>query len=240
MGINAVVAYGGNIIKQAAPVLRPIAPIILNFLAILGAAFSTVLLVKFGRRVLLQAGTFVLTITLLLITVGFFIVHSAYIPGLVLIVVGLLSYMFTFGATLGSIIWLYIAEICEPSYTIIATVVTWIFAALIIVFFPILTSMLPDKNPSYLFLIFLIWTGLSFVVNHFVLIETKGKNGAQIQEEFRNLKLCGNSAAAEVAPADEKKDGDHSMHEIHQTDHGGHHDETSAAVIKVNSHNHSL
>lgn len=109
MGINAVVAYGGNIIKQAAPVLRPIAPIILNFLAILGAAFSTVLLVKFGRRALLQAGTFILTITLLLITVGFFILGEAYTAGLVLIVVGLLVYMFTFGATLGSIIWLYIA-----------------------------------------------------------------------------------------------------------------------------------
>lgn len=112
VGINAVVAYGGSIIKQAVPSLRPIAPFILNFLTFLGAFFSIFLLVRFGRRPILQAGTFVLTVTLIFITVGFFILDSAYTAGTVLIIIGLLVYMFTFGATLGSVIWLYIAEIC--------------------------------------------------------------------------------------------------------------------------------
>lgn len=143
VGINVVVAYGGNIVKQAVPDLKPIAPAILNFLTLLGAVLSIYLLVRFGRKTILQAGTFILTCSLLFITIGFFIIDAAFMPGTVLIMIGLLVYMFTFGATLGSVIWLYIAEICEPNYTILATVVTWIFASIVIIFFPILKTYMP-------------------------------------------------------------------------------------------------
>ena len=43
------------------------------------------------------------------------------------------------------------------------------------VLFPIIKKSLPDQNPDYLFLFFLLWTALSFIVNQIVLIETKGK-----------------------------------------------------------------
>lgn len=129
----------------------------------------------------MQAGTFVLTVMLTFITVGFFILDKAYTPATVLIIVGLIVYMFTFGATLGSVIWLYIAEICEPSYTILATAITWIFAVIVIVLFPILKKQMPNESPAFLFLFFLLWTALSFIVNHKVLIETKGKTEIQIQ-----------------------------------------------------------
>ena len=98
---------------------------------------------KLGRKTILQFGTFILTVTLLFITVGFFILDKSYTPATVLIILGLIVYMFTFGATLGSVIWLYIAEICEPSYTILATAITWIFAVIAIVFFPILKKQMP-------------------------------------------------------------------------------------------------
>lgn len=174
------------------PSLKPIAPIILNFETLLGAIFSIFLLVKLGRKTILQAGTFILTVSLIFITVGFFIIDIAYTPGTALILIGLVVYMFTFGATLGSVIWLYIAEICEPSYTIIATVITWIFAVIVIVLFPILKTQLPNQSPAILFLFFLLWTGLSFIVNHKVLIETKGKTEKQIHEEYSAMTLCGN------------------------------------------------
>jgi hypothetical protein len=99
--------------------------------------------------------------------------------------------MFTFGATLGSTIWLYTAEICEPSYIILATCITWVFASVVIVFFPILKKALPNESPVYLFLFFFIWTTISFVINHKVLIETKGKTEIQIQEEYKKMKICG-------------------------------------------------
>jgi hypothetical protein len=78
--------------------------------------------------------------------------------------------MFIFGAALGSIVWLYIAEIAEPSVVSVATTITWLFAAIVMVLFPIINEKLPDKNPCYLFLFFLIWTGVSLIINQFVLI----------------------------------------------------------------------
>jgi len=99
--------------------------------------------------------------------------------------------MFVFGATLGSTLWLYTAEICEPSYIILATAITWIFASIIIILFPILKNMVEKQSPVYLFLFFFIWTALSFIVNHKVLLETKGKTLHQIQEEYMKMKLFG-------------------------------------------------
>ena len=50
-----------------------------------------------------------------------------------------------------------------------------IFASVVIILFPILKNMIPNKSPVYLFLFFFIWTTLSFIVNHKVLLETKEK-----------------------------------------------------------------
>lgn len=181
VGINAVLAYGGAIVKKAIPGLRSIAPIVLTFETLLGAILATYLLAKLGRRTILQGGTFILALSTLFITIGFFIIDSAYNAGTALVLIGLIVFMFTFGATLGSTIWPYAAEICEPSYIILATAVTWVFASVVIVFFPILKNSLPNQSPLYLFLFFFIWTIISFVINHKVLIETKGKTESQIQ-----------------------------------------------------------
>lgn len=191
VGINAVLAYGGAIVKKAIPALRSIAPIVLTFETLLGAILSIYLLHKLGRKTILQGGTFILAASMLFITIGFFILAEANTAGTILILMGLAVFMFTFGATLGSTIWLYTAEICEPSYIILATVITWIFASVVIVFFPILKKALPDENPVYLFLFFFIWSTISFVVNQKVVIETKGKTEHQIQSEFKNLKIFG-------------------------------------------------
>lgn len=112
VGINAVLAYGGGIVKNAIPSLKAIAPIVLTFETLLGALLSIYLLAKLGRRTILQAGTFILAVSTLFITIGFFILHDAYTAGTVLILMGLIVFMFVFGATLGATIWLYTAEIC--------------------------------------------------------------------------------------------------------------------------------
>ena len=75
VGINAVLAYGGGIVKKAIPGLRAIAPIVLTFETLLGAILSIYLLSKLGRRTILQFGTFILAVSTLLITIGFFILE---------------------------------------------------------------------------------------------------------------------------------------------------------------------
>lgn len=109
VGINAVLAYGGSIVKKAVPDLKSIAPIVLTFLTLLGAIISIYLLAKIGRKTIIQCGTFILSVSMLLITIGFFILDSANSAGTGLILTGLFVFMFTFGATLGSTIWLYTA-----------------------------------------------------------------------------------------------------------------------------------
>jgi hypothetical protein len=175
VGINAVIAYGGTIIQKSNPSLRPVIPFILNYEAMLGAFVSIFLLAKFGRKTLIQIGVIGLMIALLLITIGFFIDKIDHAASTPLILTGLFSYMFIYGCTIGTIIWLYIAEIAEPSVISIATTITWIFAAVVMVLFPIIKKLLPDQNPDYLFLFFLLYTTFSLIVNQIALIETKGK-----------------------------------------------------------------
>lgn len=73
-----------------------------------------------------------------MITIGFFITKESPDASNALILIGLFSYMFIYGAALGSIVWLYIAEIAEPSVISVATTMTWVFAAIVMVLFPII------------------------------------------------------------------------------------------------------
>ena len=136
----------------------------------LGAVLSIFILARIGRKTMIQFGTFSLSVALLLITVGFFIQESSPTSTNGLILAGLFSYMFIYGISIGTIVWLYLAEIAEPSIISYATLVTWCGAAIVMVLFPIIKNILPGQNPSYLFLFFLVWTSISFVVNHFALI----------------------------------------------------------------------
>ena len=58
---------------------------------------------------MLQVGTVILTLSLLLITIGFFILDSAHEPGFILILIGLIVFTFTFGITYGAILWAYVS-----------------------------------------------------------------------------------------------------------------------------------
>ena len=56
----------------------------------------------------MQVGTVILTISLLLITIGFFILDSSHDPAFILILLGLILFTFTYGVTYGAIIWAYV------------------------------------------------------------------------------------------------------------------------------------
>ena len=57
----------------------------------------------------MQVGTVILIVSLLLITIGFFILDSAHDTAFILILVGLIVFTFTFGVTYGAIIWAYVS-----------------------------------------------------------------------------------------------------------------------------------
>lgn len=174
-GINAVIAYGGEIVGEGNPTIKLVLPILINMEQVVAAIFTSYLLTVVGRKVLLQVGSFMACVGCGVIAAGFFIKNS--LPGvsIVLIVFGLVLFMANFGFTLGPVVWVYLPEIVQPNVLPYATMVNWASAAIIMLLFPVIKETLPDKNPAMLFLFFAIWSTLSFFFNKKFVIETMNK-----------------------------------------------------------------
>lgn len=114
VGINCVVAYGVDIIAKFIPSLAKIIPVILNLEGVLASLVSSLLLMKFGRKIILQAGTFMSAVTLIMVSIGFMIQSTSTSTSSIFIITGLVIYMANFGLSLGPVMWLYIAETVEP------------------------------------------------------------------------------------------------------------------------------
>ncbi len=87
-GINAVIAYGGEIVSGNNATLKLVLPILINSELVFGAIFASYLLTVIGRKALLQIGSAMSCIGCGLIAAGFFI--TKIYPGIsiVLIVFG--------------------------------------------------------------------------------------------------------------------------------------------------------
>ena len=108
MGINSVVGYGSKIVGEVIPDYKNLIPVFLNSEQVIAALVTTYLLAKFGRKTILQIGTLVAGLSLVLIAVGFL---NQSFPDEVknsLIIIGLVIFMANFGLSLGPIVWLYI------------------------------------------------------------------------------------------------------------------------------------
>ena len=99
---------------------------------------SSSLLTKFGRKTILQGGVIGSVITNLIIAVGFFMNESNPNISVILILVGLFSFMANFGLSLGPIVWMYIPEIVLPNFLPYSTMINWGGSALSILLFPII------------------------------------------------------------------------------------------------------
>ena len=73
VGINVVIAYGPHVMEMVVPSLKAVIPIIINLLQVIAVAPTIVLLKKFGRKTILQAGTIICGSALGMISLGFFL-----------------------------------------------------------------------------------------------------------------------------------------------------------------------
>ena len=96
----------------------------------------------------------------------------------ILIVMSLFLYMTAFGLTVGTIVWLIIPELIEPRIIPYSTMANLIGGTIIIMLFPIASTLFGNK--AYLFGFFVIWGLTVLFVNHKYLIETKDKTRKQI------------------------------------------------------------
>jgi MFS family permease len=183
-GISAVSTYAAEIAEGNLTNFKSILPSIINFEQVVTTLISSFLLSKFGRKTILQYGTFGAGLTTFIIGIGFLIQYAYPNASVFLILNGLFLFMANFGLSIGPIVWIYIAEIVKPEILPYTTMMNWGSSAMILLLFPIIKKTLWNENPSLLFLVFSIWCSLSYLINRKYIIETMGKTEEEIRKEY--------------------------------------------------------
>lgn len=93
-----------------------------------------------------------------------------------IIFVFLILFNIGYGATLGPIVWLYVPEIIPAKIVPFITMLNWFSASICVIFTPIAIDV-NHNNADAVFFCFGGITLLFFVMNVFLLVETKNKTG---------------------------------------------------------------
>jgi MFS family permease len=128
-----------------------------------------------GRKSILLIGDFFCILTLLILTIlGY---EDLKEPSKYFI----LLFMFSFGISLGPVVWFYLPEILPEKGVSVAALANWLFCGIIGFGFPLVNKSIQIQG---CFLIFLICCVASFFFVLFFVKETKGKKSHEIEEMF--------------------------------------------------------
>lgn len=199
-GINIIIFFAGMIFQAAGSSMKPeIAVILIGITQIVIGVISLPLIEKAGRKSLLQISSLLCTLSLL--ALGYYFFKQARGDDLSAIgsmpVIAVISYMIGFSFGLGPIPWMISSEILPQEIKAvsigIATGLNWVLAFLVTKGFkPIMDTI----GAAYTYWLLSVCTALTFIFVTYVVVETKGKSLAQIQDE-----LAGNKPAP--VPQDE-------------------------------------
>lgn len=185
-GINAVLFYTTTIFETARINIEPgIASIVVVSSQIVGTAFSTILVDRFGRRLMLMISTVLMALSHISIGVYFMLKNSGtavdsfgWLP-----IVSLSVFEVAFGSGIGPVSYVLLGELFSPNAkTVIAPIgkaANMLFAAIVGLIFPFLAKGIGSAGTFFLF------AGFSLLALIFTVIfipETKGKSLAEIQE----------------------------------------------------------
>lgn len=190
-GINIIVVYSGSLSKSFFSSKTKEVPLLINLVRIMFSFVGVGLIRKFGRKTLVQAGTFAIFISHLCISLGFFVNQSKDQADQgwedVIILLSFVCILLAFMTTLGPIMWMYIAEIVQPNVIAPINVSHWTASWLMIALFPVIREAYGEESYPYVFLGCAALMGIALVVNHIFMVETKGKTELQIREEYESL-----------------------------------------------------
>uniref|UniRef100_A0A8D8S3C8 Facilitated trehalose transporter Tret1 n=1 Tax=Cacopsylla melanoneura TaxID=428564 RepID=A0A8D8S3C8_9HEMI len=192
-GINAVIFYSKGIFEGAGSTLDPtLCAIIVGVVQVLATGTSVVLVDKLGRRILLLISDFVMTISLGILGLYFYLKENlgqdvTDISTLPLLSVVAFIVMFSLG--FGPIPWMMVGELFSPdvkgSATGIAVGLNWSSAFIVTLSFSFLIKAFGSAVTFWIFAgICLIGTMFTFAI----VPETKGKSLPQIQRELAGNK----------------------------------------------------
>ena len=110
----------------------------------------------------------------------------------------LILYNIVYGATLEPVVWLYVPEIIPSRIVPFATMTNWFGCSICVLFTPIVIQ-LNGGNPYPVFLFFGLVTILLYIMNYFLMVETKGRtrsrlltvsgNNSDLSDEYHKLKI---------------------------------------------------
>ncbi|KAJ8505966.1 hypothetical protein OPV22_006852 [Ensete ventricosum] len=135
-GINGILFYASNIFKAAGLTNGNLATCGLGAIQVVATGVTTWLLDRAGRRILLIISTIGMTLSLLLVSVAFFLEgifseesHSYYVLS-ILSLVGLVAYVIAFSLGVGAIPWIIMSEILPVNIKSlagsVATLANWL------------------------------------------------------------------------------------------------------------------
>ncbi|CAL9159412.1 unnamed protein product [Musa hybrid cultivar] len=190
-GINGILFYASNIFKAAGLTNGNLATCGLGAIQVVATGVTTWLLDRAGRRILLIISTIGMTLSLLLVSVAFFLEgafseesHSYYVLS-ILSLVGLVAYVIAFSLGVGAIPWIIMSEILPVNIKSlagsVATLANWLTSFVI----TMTANLLLNWSTGGTFTIYTVVSALTVL---FVIIwvpETKGRTLEEIQWSFR-------------------------------------------------------
>ena len=91
--------------------------------------------------------------------------------------------MMIYGVSIGPSVWMYVPEIIPAKVVPLATMTNWFGCAICVIFTPYAVGA-NDGNPFPVFFFFGAITILFFIINVFLMVETKGRTTQQIAKIF--------------------------------------------------------
>lgn len=168
-----IVTEIGIIIAQFDKDLSLYSPLLTNVVQFVATACSIFVLARFGRRPIILLGN--LGVALCSLAVGFFFL-GIYINGNEDLIYGAMTFiiifMIAYGSTIGPAVWLYVPEIVPAKIVPPATFMNWLGVSISVIATPIVIEKAGTPYPVFLF-----FGGISllfWVMNYFMVIETKG------------------------------------------------------------------
>ncbi|AKG33915.1 sugar porter family MFS transporter [Paenibacillus durus] len=179
-GINAVMYYAPEIFRQtgAGASGSLTQTIMVGLVNLIFTALSLWLVDKLGRKVLLLAGSFFMTVSLAIIGFAF---HTGRTDGPIVLIC-ILVYVAAFAISLGAVVWVILSEIFPSRIrglaTAVATMALWGADFAVSQSFPPLLS---SAGPAITFWIFAATSLFTLLFTWRVIPETKGKSLEEIE-----------------------------------------------------------
>lgn len=195
-GINAVIFYVGTIFEQAGASLSSTdATILVGVMQVIATFISSLIIDRFGRKILLLASGFFMAVGGILLGAYFSVQRSetrtpaemediGFLP-----ILALCLFIIVFSLGYGPIPWMISSELFPPEIksnaSSAAGTFNWFLAFIVTKFYINLTEAIHTDSTFYIF------AGISLlgtVFVYFVIPETKGKTLGEIQDELNGVK----------------------------------------------------